>query len=459
MEDKKELGSEESVANMGVGSLAVLVDRDPKKSPFLKRVELLRPTTDNETLVHLIKGSLGTGVLAMPYAFSNAGIALGIPATLFVGFVCAYCVHILVAAAQELCWRHNRSALDFGEIAELAVLHGPKSTRKLGGVARTIIKTFIVLAAMGACCVYIVFVSENISLVMNYYLAEEGQEIRIKLYIPCVTVVVLALSMVRDLKRLAPLSLISNILILTSIAIILVYVFQDLPSIQDRPNFISIGRFPVFFSTCVFALEGITVVMPLENNMIKPTHFTGCFRVLNTSMTIIVCIYAFLGFFGYLKYGSEIKGSISLNLPEEDPLAQTAQIALGVAVAFTYPLQFYCGMNFTWPTVKEFLEKRKPSLSGLTGEYIYRVVLVFITMCVGLAIPNLGSLMGLIGAVCLSTVGIMFPPVLETLVYWNDLGPGKWLLWKNICIFIFGFIGFSTGLYTSMVDIIHSFSE
>jgi proton-coupled amino acid transporter len=59
--------------------------------------------------------------------------------------------------------------------------------------------------------------------------------------------------------------------------------------------------------------------MPLENNMKTPTHFIGCFRVLNTAMTVIVSIYALLGFFGYLKYGEAVEGSISLNLPSDEP--------------------------------------------------------------------------------------------------------------------------------------------
>lgn len=65
--------------------------------------------------------------------------------------------------------------------------------------------------------------------------------------------------------------------------------------------------------------------------------------------------------------------------------------------------------------------------------------------------------MGLIGAVCLSTVGLMFPAIVETIVYWDDLGIFKWRLCKNIFIFVFGLTGFTTGLYTSILDLIASF--
>lgn len=50
-----------------------------------------------ETLVHLLKGSLGTGILAMPLAFKNAGLLFGLFATFGIGFVCTYCIHVLVS--------------------------------------------------------------------------------------------------------------------------------------------------------------------------------------------------------------------------------------------------------------------------------------------------------------------------------------------------------------------------
>jgi solute carrier family 36 (proton-coupled amino acid transporter) len=55
--------------------------------------------SDADTLIHLLKGSLGTGILAMPLAFLNAGLAFGLVATFIIGFVCTYCVHVLVHIA------------------------------------------------------------------------------------------------------------------------------------------------------------------------------------------------------------------------------------------------------------------------------------------------------------------------------------------------------------------------
>lgn len=109
----------------------------------------------------------------------------------------------------------------------------------------------------------------------------------------------------------------------------------------------NLAEFPFFFGTVLFALEAIGVVssffsiwhientfyiylslsllfrcdsiqiMPLENEMKTPKSFGGNFGVLNKSMIAIIFLYVGMGFFGYLKYGDQIAGSITLNLPQD----------------------------------------------------------------------------------------------------------------------------------------------
>jgi proton-coupled amino acid transporter len=63
-------------------------------------------------MLHLLKGSLGTGILAMPNAFLRAGYVLGVAGTVFIGIICTYCVHQLVSACRMLLsrnWQTNPS--------------------------------------------------------------------------------------------------------------------------------------------------------------------------------------------------------------------------------------------------------------------------------------------------------------------------------------------------------------
>lgn len=52
--------------------------------------------------------------------------------------------------------------------------------------------------------------------------------------------------------------------------------------------------------------------------MKTPASFRGYFGILNIGMTVIIVLYIFLGAFGYMRYGSQVQGSITLNLPQDE---------------------------------------------------------------------------------------------------------------------------------------------
>jgi len=81
--------------------------------------------SDGETLLHLLKGSLGTGILAMPKAFYNAGYVVGLIATIIIGLLCTYCMRILVRSEYELCKRRRVPSMTYPATAEAALLEGP----------------------------------------------------------------------------------------------------------------------------------------------------------------------------------------------------------------------------------------------------------------------------------------------------------------------------------------------
>lgn len=60
-------------------------------------MKFLLSCSDTETLTHLLKASLGSGILSMPYAFACAGLTTGLVATIVTAVVCTYCSYILVS--------------------------------------------------------------------------------------------------------------------------------------------------------------------------------------------------------------------------------------------------------------------------------------------------------------------------------------------------------------------------
>uniref|UniRef100_A0A1B0DM02 Amino acid transporter transmembrane domain-containing protein n=3 Tax=Phlebotomus papatasi TaxID=29031 RepID=A0A1B0DM02_PHLPP len=125
---------------------------------------------------------------------------------------------------------------------------------------------------------------------------------------------------------------------------------------------------------------------------------------------------------------------------------------IAIAIFLTYSLQFYVPMEILWKNLKgNFNEHRN------AAEYTLRIGLVILTVAIAAAIPNLGPFISLIGAVCLSTLGLIFPSVIEIVTYWeNGMGRFNWRLWKNILLILFGIVGFLTGSYVSIIEIIES---
>lgn len=81
-----------------------------------------------------------------------------------------------------------------------------------------------------------------------------------RLYILMVGGFAIILNMIRNLRFLAPVSLLSNALVMASVVIVFIYIFDDLPSITTRDPFMPLSKLPIFFSIIVYSLEGINVV-------------------------------------------------------------------------------------------------------------------------------------------------------------------------------------------------------
>jgi proton-coupled amino acid transporter len=59
-------------------------------------------TSNLETLMHVIKANIGTGVLAMPLAFKNGGLALSSISLWIMAIISIHCMHILLDCYKHL---------------------------------------------------------------------------------------------------------------------------------------------------------------------------------------------------------------------------------------------------------------------------------------------------------------------------------------------------------------------
>ncbi|CAM1316421.1 Uncharacterised protein g6751 [Pycnogonum litorale] len=412
-------------------------------------------TNNFEAMMHLMKGMMGTGMLAMPLAFKHAGIGFGTIMLAFLAVVCAHCMHMLLQCSRILSERIGMEYLSYPEVAEY-LFRG--STYRLQGFApwaKGIVKIFLCLTQLGFCIVYMVFVSENVKQVVELY--DEKRIIPISAYLAMILPFVIIYSYIKSLKRLAPASAAATILQVAGLFTIFYEIFKYIPDIRRLPFITSYKTWPLYFGTAMFAFEGIGLVLPVENRMKTPEAFGGLTGVLNTGMVLIACSYISVGFYGYLKYGNNILPSITLNLPTTT-LFIVVRLGFCLAVFLSIGVQYYVAHEiiFTFLKSRVNIIARYETIS----DYVVRTVNIVVIFALAEAIPHLDIAISLVGAFGSSTLALILPPLFDTLIRWpDDLGYFKWILVKDLVISLIGLLGCVAGTYSAISAAIQAASE
>lgn len=317
----------------------------------------------------------------------------------------------------------------------------------MGRFVKELIIVFIGLTNFGVCSVYTVIVAKNFEQIIQFHSAVNWD---IRIYIAILLIPITLICWIPTLKHLSKLAMLSNLIVLVGLIITVYYCLVDTPPLSQRPLHTSVLEFPMFFGIAIFSLEPIVLILPMENQMKNPRELFGIFGVLNLGMIIVTVLYSLVGFVGFAKYGDDIRGSITLNLPTEEAAAQTVKILIGSAVFFTTALQFYVLQEVVWNKFEGRITKHRT-----LANYMLRTVLMTAAVLLAIAVPTIGPFVALIGALCLSFLGLLVPAVIDILTRWEDgFGKFNWIAWKNGVICIFGIMALIVGSQNAIKDIL-----
>ncbi|XP_053284583.1 proton-coupled amino acid transporter 1 isoform X1 [Pleuronectes platessa] len=411
-----------------------------------------------QTLIHLLKGNIGTGLLGLPLAVKNAGLVLGPISLLFMGVIAVHCMRLLVTCSHHLSIKVNRPSLTYGE----AMQHGMENVswlRRHSHWGRRVVNVFLIITQLGFCCVYFVFLSDNVKQVVeaanattfNCYMNYTNQtEVVVpsfdsRLYMLCFLPAIILLVFTPNLRYLAPLSLVANLVMSASLVLIYWYSITNITDPTDLPRVGRAKDYPLFFGTAIFAFEGIGVVLPLENKMHRPQSFP---LVLYVGMSIVTFLYISLGTIGYLCFGEHVVGSITLNLPNCWTY-QAVKLLYCFGIFITFALQFYVPAEILIPPVLARVSQRWE----MAVDLLLRTVLVIFTCALAVLIPELDLVISLVGSVSSSFLALIFPPLLQLVTFYPE-GLSPMVTAKNTLISLVGLIGFLTGTYAALEQII-----
>ncbi|XP_053686201.1 proton-coupled amino acid transporter-like protein pathetic [Sabethes cyaneus] len=422
-------------------------DDDDEYDPFLDR-KIAKPNSTTGTLIHLIKGSLGTGILAMPLAFKNGGLVFGLIGTIAICFIYVHCVQLLVGTSQKACKRCRLAVLGFAETAEAVFANGPPLLRSYSNFARNYIDFMILIQSLLTLCLFQIFVASSLRDVVNNQQQIEWSTLA---YIALVTIPIAFITQIRVLKYLVPFSALANALMITAFGITLYFLLSERISIGDKNFWPEWNKLPFFMSTVLYAIQGIRYVLPIENNMKHPEHFLGICGVLSKAIGFLTVLYVVTGFFGYACYGEDTKGSVTLNLPKQNGLAESTRLLAGIAAMFSMGLSYYVPMDIIWRRIENRIPKERRNLIQIALRFIVLILLTGVTI----GVPELEPFVGLVGSFCSGNLVVLVPVALDVVFRWPDnFGKYQWRLVKNCLLGLFGLVVLVSGTISSIQNII-----
>uniref|UniRef100_A0A914YMR8 Amino acid transporter transmembrane domain-containing protein n=1 Tax=Panagrolaimus superbus TaxID=310955 RepID=A0A914YMR8_9BILA len=268
---------------------------------------------------------------------------------------------------------------------------------------------------------------------------------------------------------------IGNVFMITVLAVVFQYLVQDSKHTSELPWITNFNGVMSAAGSILYAFEGQSIVLVMENKLKHPEDMCGQVGVLSTGMNLVIIVYAACGFFGFAKYGSEVKGSITLDLPKTVEFT-TVKVLLIIIVFFGSLIQFYVIIDMTWPTIRRFLTtKFFSSKFAFPLELCYRAILVTVTMVIAIAIPNLEEIIPLVGVTAGMSMAFFYPPVIDTITFLPGLLQKYkrasedqkfkvkisiiFRLFRNGCLIFVACFGCIAGLNSAIRDLINTHSS
>ncbi|KAK1599693.1 transmembrane amino acid transporter [Colletotrichum navitas] len=373
----------------------------------------------------LLKSFVGTGVLFLPRAYLNGGMAFSNAVLLGVAALSYYCFVLLVTTRLKV-------EGSFGDLG--GILYGKWM--------RGIILTSIVISQIGFVAAYMVFTSENLQAVI-LAVSDCKSNVPVKWLILLQVLVFLPFSLLRDIEKLSFTALIADAFILLGLAYLLYYDILTL-STNGLSDIILFNRndWTLFIGTAIFTFEGIGLIIPIQESMKNPKKFPG---VMLAVMIIISVVFIGMGAISYAAYGSKTETVVLLNMPQDNKMVNSVQFLYSIAIMLSIPLQLFPAIKITENALFTKSGKYNPYIKWQKNLYRFFFVILCAVIAWGGA-DDLDKFVALVGNFACIPLVYIYPPLL----HYKAVAKNK--LWKisDIVLCVFGFIAMA---YTTTLTV------
>ncbi|CAN6233987.1 unnamed protein product [Urochloa humidicola] len=390
-----------------------------------------------KTFANVFIAVVGAGVLGLPYTFSHTGWAAGSLLLSAVAALTFYCMMLLVACRRRLADEHPKIS-SFGDLGHAV----------FGAQGRFAVDVMLVLSQVSFCVGYLIFISNTMAHL--YYPVGAGSAPSSSsallapkaLFIWAMLPFQLGLNSIKTLTLLAPLSIFADIVDLGAMGVVM---GQDVAAWLAKPPpvvaFGGPGALLYGLGVCVYAFEGIGMVLPLEAEAADKRKFG---LTLGLSMGFIGVMYGLFGVMGYVAFGDATRDIITTNLGA-GWLSAAVQLGLCVNLFFTMPVM----MNPVYEVAERLLHGKRYC-------WWLRWMLVLLVGLSAMYVPNFTDFLALVGSSVCVLLGFVLPASFHLKVFGAEMAwPG---VLSDVLLVVIGLALAVFGTYTSLLQIFHSSS-
>ncbi len=375
----------------------------------------------SQVAVNIFISFVGSGMLGMPYAFSQSGWLLGIISLSTISGLNLYAMLLLVKTRRKLVSDGFENIQGYGDVGR--VISGERGER--------FVNNCLVISQVGFATAYIIFIAANLN---NMYDID-----RAWVCFGCVPVLAILVQL-KDMKHLSPFSLIADVANLAGLTAVLCQDWKAFHDYHEPVVKFDFSKMLYVSAVALYSLEGVGMIIPLELSCEDVKWFPS---LLKKTVFAITSLMAIFGCFGYFAFGASTAAPVTLNLG--GGVTTLVKLALCLALYLTFPV-----MMFPVNEVMEdiFLGK------GSRQNKAFRTAVVTFSATIAWLIPDFGKFLSLVGASICTILGFILPCYFHLQAFEKSELP-LWERTMDWSLMVFGFVFAVIGTYNSVVDLIN----
>jgi proton-coupled amino acid transporter len=365
------------------------------------------------TCISLLKVTINTGILFLPYGFLMGGWLLSSIIMLAFAYI----------GTTSIIWLSRARAQYGGTYEDLAGAAIGKGGFYITGAS-------IFLTHLGCAIVGVIFINKNLKYILEAYFIHietwHTTLLQLCVYLP--------LCLLRQLSTLASVHLLGDFMILLNVAFLSALAILNIESQGLGPEIRAVRLDTSFlmFGTAVYTYEGFNLIAPVRENMKQPEKFE---TVLISMMIGITIIMIFFGLISYLSFGDGTDAIATMTTEMTTPKGILLLIYL-LTVMLSFPITLYPSFS---------------KVDDLIGQHFYwmcnfvRWIIVIVTVAASYLLGNrVHIFIMILGSALSSPLSYIIPAVIHLKLSSNLA------VWEYILVYLFVFIGIIGGLINTL---------